>query len=77
MLNEHKFFNSTVLVSLNEFKKISDVIVANRISENLKDVNDKVFTRGYFTMIKKYALVTGVAGFIGFHLACDCKIIIL
>ena len=48
MLNEHKFFNSTVLVSLNEFKKISDVIVANRISENLKDVNDKVFTRDLF-----------------------------
>ena len=48
MLNDDKFFNSTVLVSLNEFKKISDVIVANRNSENLKDVNDKVFTRDLF-----------------------------
>lgn len=47
-LKEDTFYNSRVIKDLNEFKKISDVIVANRKSETLKDVEDKVYTRDIF-----------------------------
>ncbi len=47
-LKEDKFFRSKVIKDLNEFKQISDVIVANRLSENLLDVQDKVYTRDIF-----------------------------
>ncbi|NQY54183.1 MAG: UDP-glucose 6-dehydrogenase, partial [Campylobacteraceae bacterium] len=33
---------------LSEFKKISDVIVANRLAEEIMDIEDKVFTRDIF-----------------------------
>ncbi|MFY4783634.1 nucleotide sugar dehydrogenase [Aliarcobacter butzleri] len=48
VLDEDTFFNSRVIKDLSEFKKISDVIVANRLSDILKDVQDKVYTRDIF-----------------------------
>ena len=47
-LEDEEFFNSMVVKDLEEFKKISDVIVANRLSENLLDVKDKVYTKDIF-----------------------------
>jgi UDPglucose 6-dehydrogenase len=43
-----EFFNSKVIKDLDEFKKISDVIVANRLSDDIRDVKDKVYTRDIF-----------------------------
>ena len=48
VLKEDTFFNSKVIKDLDEFKKISDVIVANRQSDKLSDVEDKVYTRDIF-----------------------------
>ena len=47
-LNEDLFFNSRVIKKLEEFKKISCVVVANRMNENLFDIKSKVFTRDIF-----------------------------
>ncbi len=48
VLQDDYFDNIRVIHDLNEFKKISDVIVANRLSEEIKDVKDKIYTRDLF-----------------------------
>ena len=48
ILNDKVFFNSKVIKNLNKFKEISDIIVANRITHEIKDVESKVYTRDLF-----------------------------
>lgn len=48
-LKEASFFNSKVIRDLDEFKKLSDVIVVNRLSDDLKDVEDKIYTRDLYS----------------------------
>ena len=48
LINEEKFFNSPVYTDLEQFKKDSDLILCNRNSSELSDVQDKIFTRDIF-----------------------------
>ncbi len=48
-LKEDNFFNSRVINDLNEFKKISDVIIVNRIDDSIRDVKNKIYSRDIFT----------------------------
>lgn len=48
-LKEDEFFHSKVIRDLDAFKKMSDVIVTNRMSEDLSDVKEKVYTRDLFS----------------------------
>lgn len=46
--NGKSFFNSKIVNNLTEFKQVSDVIVANRLSDDIEDVQGKVYTRDLF-----------------------------
>lgn len=48
MMNTKTHFNSRVVKDLAQFKKEADVIVANRITDDIKDVADKVYSRDLF-----------------------------
>ena len=48
VVEETEFFHSKVITDLNEFKGLSDIIVANRITDDILDVQDKVYTRDLF-----------------------------
>ena len=45
---DEEFFNSKVINDLAAFKELSDVIVANRLSSDIMDVKEKVYTRDIF-----------------------------
>ena len=47
-LDEEFFFNSIILKSLNEFKKVSNIILTNRMADELLDVTEKVYTRDLY-----------------------------
>ena len=48
VITEDDFFHSRVIKDLEEFKSISDVIVANRVTADIEDVLDKVYSRDLF-----------------------------
>jgi UDPglucose 6-dehydrogenase len=50
ILKDAKFYNSKVINDLTQFKELADVIVANRITDNLQDVAEKVYSRDLFGM---------------------------
>jgi len=48
-LDAEDFYNSRVIKDFDEFKRISDVIVANRLTDDIRDVIEKVYTRDLFS----------------------------
>lgn len=47
-LKDDEFYNSRVVKDINEFKSMSDVIVVNRVTEELRDVAEKIYTRDLY-----------------------------
>ena len=47
-LDEKEFFDSHVITDFEEFKRVSNVIVANRLSDAIRDEENKVVTRDLF-----------------------------
>jgi len=45
---DDEFFHSKVIKDLDEFKKVSEIIITNRMHDNLMDVSDKVYTRDLY-----------------------------
>lgn len=48
VLDADEFYHSRVIKDFDEFKKMSDAIVVNRLSDEIKDVEDKVYTRDLY-----------------------------
>jgi UDPglucose 6-dehydrogenase len=48
VIEEDHFFHSEIIKSLEDFKAMSDVIVSNRMVDEIRDVSDKVYTRDLF-----------------------------
>lgn len=48
-LDADSFYNSRVIKDFDEFKELADIIVANRLADEIKDVEDKVYTRDLFS----------------------------
>jgi len=48
ILEEDEVFHSKVIKDLQEFKKMSDIIIANRVTDDLNDAEEKIFTRDIF-----------------------------
>ena len=47
-LEESEFFGSAVINDLGAFKQLCDVVLANRMNDELRDIEDKVYTRDLF-----------------------------
>ena len=48
VFEDDEFFHSKVIKDLDAFKKLADVIIANRVTDDLDDVQEKIFTRDIF-----------------------------
>lgn len=48
VLKEPEFYHSRVINDLAEFKRLSDVIVANRVTDDIRDVQDKIYSRDLY-----------------------------
>ena len=47
-LKEDNFFNSKVIKNIDEFKNICDIVISNRMENQLLDIKEKVYTRDIF-----------------------------
>jgi UDPglucose 6-dehydrogenase len=48
VLKESEFYRSRVINDLNEFKQVSDIVIANRITKEIEDIQEKIYTRDLF-----------------------------